>query len=778
MKQLYKNIIIGIFGFFLAGIISILAILWTFSNNIPDYKFLKKYKPPVSSKVYSGDGDLVADFSKEKRIFIPYSSIPKNVINSFLSAEDKNFFSHPGVDAKGVLRAVKNNLLNIMTSKRLEGASTITQQVAKNFLLTNEVSINRKIKEAILAFRIERALSKERILELYLNQIYLGSGAYGVAAASLEYFDKSIKDLDYSEAALLAALPKAPSKYNPYRNIELAKFRRDLVLNNLLDNNFIDTEKFKKLKETKIKLKKKEKIFLEDSQYYIEDVRKNIIDMLSYEKVYKQGFNINTPINLELQKFATISLRDGLISYDRRKGWRGPIINKKNKKNWHHGLDNYELEKSINWKLAIVRKINKFSVAIETKDKENGVIDYNDISWTKKEFNELFKIGDVIYVKAKNDNKYSLKQIPKINGGIVVLDPYTGRVLALSGGFSFKKSEFNRASQALRQPGSAFKPFIYALALENNYTPSSLVLDAPLVLEQGSDLKLWKPENYGKKFYGPSTLRVGLEKSRNLMTVRVAQNLGVKKIINFSKNLGIYENPDELLSISLGSKETTLLKLTSAYSAFVNGGKLIQPIIIDRIQDSEGNTVLNNEKRTCVDCKKLSFTSDKFPTIKYNYKQIFSPETAYQMTSLLEGVIKRGTGKKLKKLKLNLAGKTGTTNENTDAWFIGYTSNLVIGVYVGMDNPEPLGKFETGSKAALPIFENFVKKAIKKSDARPFKVADGITMMIVDSTTGQKAKFSSRDPIMEAYKSKNVINGNVIYINNNSLDTNNILKFY
>ncbi len=778
MKQLYKNIIIGIFGFFLAGIISILAILWTFSNNIPDYKFLKKYKPPVSSKVYSGDGDLVADFSKEKRIFIPYSSIPKNVINSFLSAEDKNFFSHPGVDAKGVLRAVKNNLLNIMTSKRLEGASTITQQVAKNFLLTNEVSINRKIKEAILAFRIERALSKERILELYLNQIYLGSGAYGVAAASLEYFDKSIKDLDYSEAALLAALPKAPSKYNPYRNIELAKFRRDLVLNNLLDNNFIDTEKFKKLKKTKIKLKKKEKIFLEDSQYYIEDVRKNIIDLLSYEKVYKQGFNINTPINLELQKFATISLRDGLISYDRRKGWRGPIINKKNKKNWHHGLDNYELEKSINWELAIVRKINKFSVAIETRDKENGVIDYNDISWTKKEFNELFKIGDVIYVKAKNDNKYSLKQIPKINGGIVVLDPYTGRVLALSGGFSFKKSEFNRASQALRQPGSAFKPFIYALALENNYTPSSLVLDAPLVLEQGSDLKLWKPENYGKKFYGPSTLRVGLEKSRNLMTVRIAQNLGVKKIIDFSKNLGIYENPDELLSISLGSKETTLLKLTSAYSAFVNGGKLIKPIIIDRIQDSEGNTVLNNEKRTCVDCKKLSFTSNKFPTIKYNYKQIFSPETAYQMTSLLEGVIKRGTGKKLKKLKLNLAGKTGTTNENTDAWFVGFTSNLVIGVYVGMDNPEPLGKFETGSKAALPIFENFVKKAIKKSDARPFKVSDGITMMIVDSMTGQKAKFSSRDPIMEAYKSKNVINGNVIYINNYSLDTNNILKFY
>ena len=778
MNKLFKNIFIVFISFSLFFLILSVGILWSFSNNIPDYKFLKNYKPPVSSKMYAGNGDLVADFSQEKRIFVPFNSIPKKVINSFLAAEDKNFFKHPGVDARGVLRAVINNIKNIMTSKRLEGASTITQQVAKNFLLTNEVSLNRKIKEAILAFRIERALSKERILELYLNQIYLGSGSYGVAAASLEYFDKSIKELNYNEAALLAALPKAPSRYNPYRNIKVAKFRRDLVLKNLMENDFLNLEEYEKLKNQEIILKKAKRVFLEDAQYYIEDVRKNIIEKLSYEKVYKQGFNINTPINLELQKIATNSLRKGLIAYDKRKGWRGELTNLTYKKNWFEGLDNFKLEKSIGWEIAIVKEINQFQIEIETQNKKNGIIEYKDISWIKKELDEIFNVGDVLYVKNIKSNKYSLKQLPRINGGIVVMDPYTGRVLALSGGFSFKNSEFNRASQALRQPGSAFKPFVYALALENGYTPTSLVLDAPLVLDQGSDLKMWKPENYGKKFYGPSTLRVALEKSRNLMTVRIAQNLGVDKVANFSENLGIYENPDELLSISLGSKEPTLLSLTSAYSAFVNGGKLITPILIDRVQDSEGYTLVNNENRTCINCDQISFTSEIYPEIKDNYKKVFSPQTAYQITSILEGVIQRGTGKKLKKLKLNLAGKTGTTNKNTDTWFIGFTSNFVIGVYVGMDNPEPLGKFETGSKTALPIFENFVKKAVKKSEARPFKVADDITMMIVDSNTGQKAKFTSKNTIMESFKSHNVLDGKILLSNSNRLDTNNILRFY
>ena len=399
-------------------------------------------------------------------------------------------------------------------------------------------------------------------------------------------------------------------------------------------------------------------------------------------------------------------------------------------------------------------------------------------SLPKKEFNQLFKVGDIIYVRKIGNENYSLKQLPKVNGGIVVMDPYTGRVLALSGGFSFKKSEFNRASQALRQPGSAFKPFIYALALENNFSPTTLILDAPLVLEQGSDLKMWKPENYGKKFYGPSTLRMGLEKSRNLMTVRIAQELGVKKITDFTKRLGIYEDPQELLSISLGSAETTLLKLTSAYCSFVNGGKKIKPILIDRIQDSGGKTFFNSETRTCKNCNQVSYLSNKIPKISDNFDQVISAQSAYQITSILEGVVKRGTGKRLRDLNLDIAGKTGTTNKNTDTWFIGFTSNLLIGVYVGSDNPVSLGKYETGSKTALPIFKEFIKKVVKKSEARPFKAAKGTVMMVVDPITGQKAKFTSKNTIIEVYKKENVINGEVLYSNNDRLDVNNILKFY
>ena len=779
MHRIIKNIFILILSFGLLSALSIIAVLWAFSNNLPDYKFLKNYKPAVSSKVYSGDGELVNDFSSEKRIFVPYKAISEKVINSFLSAEDKNFFYHPGVDAKGVLRAVVNNISNIIASRRLEGASTITQQVAKNFLLTNEVSLNRKIKEAILAFRIERALSKERILELYLNQIYLGEGTYGVASASLEYFDKPISELSYEEAAMLAALPKAPSRYNPYKNIKLAKFRRDLVLKNLLENGYINESDYKEFTNNKISLKKRKKTFTEDTSYYVEDIRKDVVEKLGFDKVYKQGLNISTPINLDLQKIAIKSLREGLISYDKRRGWRGPIINSKKLDNWNKdiNLDKFRLEKSINWEIAIVIKIDKFFVDVETENKENGIIKYENISWVKKEFDQILKVGDIIYVEKLKGNTFALRQLPEVNGGIVVMDPFTGRVLALSGGFSFKKSEFNRATQALRQPGSAFKPFIYALALENGYTPSTLILDAPLVLEQGSDLKMWKPENYGKKFYGPSTLRMGLEKSRNLMTVRIAQDLGLKKIVNFSKQLKIYEDPSELLSISLGSAETTLLKLTSAYSSFVNGGKLIMPIMIDRIQDSEGNTIFNNEKRKCINCDQISYLSENYPNIRDEFLQIFSSETAYQMTSILEGTVQNGTGKNLKDLNLDIGGKTGTTNSNTDTWFIGFTSKLVIGAYVGFDNPKSLGKYETGAKTALPIFKNFVKNAVKKEEARPFKVADNIIMKVIDPITGKKPSSSTKSTIIESYKNlpgDNLANQDI----NNRLKNNNILRFY
>ena len=779
MNSLIKKLLISFISISLIGLISVIAVLWLFSNELPDYKFLKSYKPAVSSKLYSGSGELVSEFSSEKRIFVPYESIPKTIINSFLSAEDKNFFSHPGVDAKGVLRAAIINISNILSSKRLQGASTITQQVAKNFLLSNEVSINRKIKEAILAFRIERALSKERILELYLNQIYLGEGSYGIASASLQYFDKPISELDYKEASLLAALPKAPSKYNPYKNIKLAKYRRDLVLNNLFENAYINKKQFERYKKSPIKLKKRKSKYIEDARYYVEDVRKFMVDKYGFDKVYKQGFNIKSPINLELQTLATEALREGLIYYDRRRGWRGPLENTKYSNDWYSKYNKFKIEKSLEWKLAIVKKISKFSADIETENKIRGKIKYNDISWTKKEFDEILNVGDVIYVK-KIGNEFSLQQLPLANGSIIVIHPYTGRVLAMAGGFSFKQSEFNRATQAQRQPGSAFKPFIYALALENDFTPSSLILDAPIVLDQGEDLKKWKPENYGKKFYGPSTLRTGIEKSRNLMTVRIAQELGIKKITEFSKKLKIYENPEELMSISLGSAETTLLKLTSAYCSFLNGGKLVNPIFIDRIQDSEGNTIFNSEKRLCKKCKEISYIGNKFPEITDKFPKIFSSETAYQVTSMLEGVVKRGTGKKLRDLNLDLAGKTGTTNKNTDAWFIGFTSNLVVGVYIGHDEPKSLGKFETGSKAALPIFKSFIKKAVNKKEARPFKVPENIKMQVVDLKTGKKVNFGTKKTIIEVFKKDKVENNFKNDINNYSykMSKNNILAFY
>ena len=777
MSNLIKKILVLGTASFLGITILVIAILWVFSNKLPDYKFLKSYKAPVSSKVYSGDGELVNDFSSEKRIFVPYSSIPNKIINSFLSAEDKNFFNHPGVDAKGVLRATKNNISNFLSSKRLEGASTITQQVAKNFLLSNEVSINRKIKEAILAFRIERALSKERILELYLNEIYLGSGSYGIAAASLRYFDKPITELNYVEASLLAALPKAPSRYNPFKNKDLAKFRRNLVLKNLFENNFISEAQYNSFIKEPIKLKKRKKIYLEDARYYVEDIRKDIVKKFGFERVYKNGLNIKTPLNLKIQSASTNALRQGLINYDRRKGWRGALLKKKYKNNWSEDLEKFRLENSIDWKIAIVTNTDNEKIEIETDDKSSGFIKEKDVNWAKKSNYPLNK-GNIIYVKKRKNNLFELKQLPEINGSIVVMDPYTGRVLAMSGGFSFLQSEFNRASQALRQPGSAFKPFIYALALENNYQPSSLVLDAPLVLKQGDDLKLWKPENYGKKFYGLSTMRTGLEKSRNLMTVRIAQDLGLKKIINFSKKLGIYENPSELLSISLGSAETTLLRLTSAYSSFVNGGKLVRPILIDRVQDGEGQTILNNENRKCDKCEQISYLSNKYPNIKDDFEQIFSPQTAYQITSMLEGAVQRGTGKGLKDLNLDIAGKTGTTNENTDTWFIGFTSKLIIGVYVGFDNPKSLGKKETGARTAMPIFKKFVKEYVKKEDARPFKVAENITLMVIDPKTGEKASFNSKKTIIEVFKKKDLDQNSKNMILNNRMNNNNVLRFY
>ena len=779
MNKFLKNTFILLASFILLSGILIIGTLWIYSNDLPDYKYLKNYKPPVSSKVYSGNGELVADFSKEKRIFVPFNSIPKNVINSFLSAEDKNFFSHPGVDAKGVLRAVINNISNLLYSKRLEGASTITQQVAKNFLLTNEVSLNRKIKEAILAFRIERALSKERILELYLNQIYLGQGTYGIAAASLEYFDKSIKELGYAEAALLAALPKAPSKYDPYKYPKVAKFRRDLVLKNLEENKFITKKKFIELKDSKLKLKRRKIEIVNEANSFTEEVRRTVKDIYGFEKLYSQGLSISTPLKISYQIEALKSLRKGIEDFDRRRGWRGPITNKISNKNWQKITSQFKLDPTLNWYLAEISKIENNEIEFDFIDKKknnsNRILNYKDIKWSipkKKSIEDIHKIGDIIFVKKKN-NSWSLKQYPKVNGGIVVLDPITGNVLALVGGFNFKKSEFNRVTQAQRQPGSAFKPIVYAAALENGFAPNSIILDAPFVESQGVGLKNWKPENYGKKFYGPSTLRKGIEYSRNLMTVRIAKILGLQKILDLSKKLNIYDEIPELLSVSLGAAETSLINLTSAYAPFVNGGKKINPKLISRIQDRRGKTIFNADKRKCIGCEKISYLEDKIPLIQDERKQIITAETAYQITSMMEGVVLRGTGRKLKNLNLPLAGKTGTTNKNMDAWFLGFTSKLVIGTYVGFDEPKSLGKYETGAKAALPIFKKFVQNVVKRREALPFKVPKNINLVMVDLETGLQPNESTKKIIYESFKADN----NFIFDFKKPFNTNT-LKFY
>jgi penicillin-binding protein 1A len=759
--------------FFAVSIFFVFSTLWYFSVGLPDYKKLSNYQPPISSRVYSEDSNLIAEYAIEKRLFIPYEAIPDKIVNSFLSAEDKNFFKHPGIDAKGILRAIFKNIKNISQNKRLEGASTITQQVAKNFLLTNEVSMKRKVKEAILAFRIERAYTKERILELYLNQIYLGQGTYGIAAASLEYFDKSIKELNYQEAALLAALPKAPSKYNPYKYPEVAKFRRNLVLENLEENKFITTQQLKEFKNSKLKLKRRKIEIVNEANSYTEEVRRMVKDIYGFEKLYSQGLSISTPLKINYQIQALKSLRKGIEEFDRRRGWRGEITNKLKNKNWEKKISQFKLDPTLKWEIAEIKTIEKneinFEIIDTKKEKINGTISYKNLKWSvpkNKSTKDIHEIGDIIFIK-KEKNLWKLKQYPKVNGGIVVLNPFSGDVLALVGGFNFKTSEFNRVTQAKRQPGSAFKPIVYAAALEKGFAPNSIILDAPFVESQGVGLKNWKPENYGKKFYGPSTFRKGIEYSRNLMTVRIAKILGLEEILKLSKKLNIYNEIPELLSVSLGAAETTLMSLTSAYAPFVNGGKKIDPKLISRIQDRRGKTIFQEKSIKCIGCDKFINNSEaELPKIENNSEKVLSEETAYQMTSILQGAVKRGTAKKLKSLNVPLAGKTGTTNDNYDAWFIGFSSNLVIGVYVGFDNPKTLGKFETGSKAALPIFKNFVEKALYKEDFGEFQIPENIYLTSINYDTGTKAAAGEKNVITEALKFRDI----------NNIDNNNLIS--
>ena len=765
-------------SFIVLGVALLVVILWHFGRELPDFKQLASYQPPTVTRIHAGDGSLLAEFAREKRVFVPIEAIPRMVLKAFLSAEDKNFYEHPGIDFLSVARAIFTNFKRLWSGQRLVGASTITQQVAKNFLLTNEISINRKIKEAILAFRIDQALSKDRILELYLNEIYLGLGSYGVAAAALNYFDRSLDKLSLPEIALIAGLPKAPNNYHPIKNPDAAKFRRNYVIGRMLEDGHITANLAAESKKAPVFVRERTGAAVSRADYFVEEVRRELTERYGENKLYGGGLSVRTTLDPNLQQKAEIALREGLISYDRRHGWRGPVGKIDKIQNWHKSLTKVPIpdwlrEACPEWRKAVVLSIKEDKTIIGFSNGENGFIPLEEMKWARvalerrklgkaiKRPEQVLEVLDVILVEKLLTNKnskifpkdaFGLRQIPEIEGAIVAIDPHTGRVLAMSGGFSFGRSEYNRATQANRQPGSAFKPFVYLAAMENGYTPASIVLDAPFVMDQGEGLGLWKPANYTKRFYGPSPLRLGIEKSRNLMTVRLAQVIGMDKIADYAQRFGISSNVSNFLSMSLGAMETTLLKLTSAYGMLVNGGKKIVPTLIDRVQNRQGRSVFHHERRECPYCKNIQWDRQPIPKILDNRATVAESRSAFQVVSMLEGVVKRGTGRRIGGIGRPLGGKTGTTNQSIDTWFIGFSPDLAVGVFVGFDRPKPLGKTETGSSVAAPIFRDFMQSALMGKPSIPFRVPKGIRLVRVNPMTGERTRRGDKYVILEAFK--------------------------
>ncbi|MFV1850232.1 MAG: penicillin-binding protein 1A [Thalassospira sp.] len=770
------RILLSIFGvLFLMGIaggVGALAIFWHFGQGLPDYTQLENYEPEVMTRVHASDGALIAEYAREKRVFVPISAIPHKVIDAFVAAEDKNFFSHPGIDFASVLRAAVTNVVNLGTGKRPVGASTITQQVAKNFLLTNEVSYERKIKEAILSFRIERAFSKEHILELYLNEIYLGSGSYGVAAAALRYFDKSLDELDVEEAAYLAALPKAPSNYHPVRNHDEAKARRNWVIGRMLEEKYITEAEAQEAWTSPLEGKTRELVDTYQADFFAEEVRRQLVDRYGEGMLYDGGLSVRSTVDPRMQDVADKALFDGLVAYDRRHGWRGPITTIDLSGDWQQALREVETPSDVPWDRAVVLDTDANEAKLGLASGEQGRIPLRFLTWARpwqtgqtlgpvvNRPSDVLNPGDVVFVKHFAElngeklppNTYGLRQIPNVNGGLVAMDPHTGRVLAMSGGFSHDLSKFNRATQARRQPGSAFKPFVYLAALDDGFTPSTLVLDAPFVIDQGPGLGKWKPGNYSGQFYGPSTMRLGIEKSRNLMTVRLAQTIGMPKVADYAERFGIVDELPEVLSMSLGAAESTVMRMTAAYAELVNGGKKITPTLIDRIQDRRGNVIYRRDERECAQCQDVAFRNQMPPDLPDTREQLTDPASAFQMVHIMEGVVSRGTGRTIAELGYPLAGKTGTTNDLRDAWFVGFSPDLAVGVYVGFDDNRSLGDKEQGASAAAPIWKEFMRGALEGTKAIPFRTPPGIRMVRVELRTGLPARPGDQDVIWEAFK--------------------------
>ncbi|MDR6954298.1 penicillin-binding protein 1A [Ancylobacter sp. 3268] len=741
--------------------------VWKYSQDLPDYTQLQNYEPPVMTRIHATDGSLLAEYAKERRLYLPIQNIPDLVKEAFISAEDKNFYSHGGIDITGIGRAGYAFLQNYGSGRRPQGASTITQQVAKNFLLTNEVSLDRKIKEALLALRMERAYSKDKILELYLNEIYLGIGSYGVAAASLLYFDKSVNELTIAEAAYLAALPKGPNNYHPFRRHDAAVERRNWVIDRMAENGYITQEQADKAKATDLAVTVRPTgAHIFSAEYFAEEVRREIFERYGEDKLYGGGLSVRTTLNPKLQQIAKKALLDGLTRYDEQRGYRGAITGIETSGDWGARLADVRAFSDIPWRLAVVLEAGADTARIGLQpqrdrsgqlpdQREVGIVTADGVKWAlrgKKGVNAVLKPGDVVYVEPVEGkpDQWRLRQQPKIEGALVAMDPWTGRVLAMAGGFSFDESQFNRATQAQRQPGSSFKPFVYASAIDNGYTPSSIVLDAPFELNQAGQAT-WRPENYSGKFYGPQTLRFGLEQSRNVMTVRLANDLGMPVIVDYAKRFGIYDNLLPLLSMSLGAGETTVMRMAGGYSMFANGGRRIKPTLIDRVQDRYGKTIYKHDERECRGCDAAQWQDQPEPTLIDRREQVLDPMTAYQMVSMMEGVVQRGTGTALKVLGKPVAGKSGTTNEEKDAWFVGFTPDMVVAVYLGFDNPKPMGKGSTGGLISAPVVRDFMQVALADRAAVPFRVPPGMKLIRINPKSGLRAGPGEKS-ILEAFK--------------------------
>ena len=761
--------------FFVVGIAATAGLLWHFSKDLPDYSQLQDYEPPVMTRVHAADGSLLAEYARERRLYLPIQAVPKLVINAFIAAEDKNFYQHPGVDIYGIGRAGMLYVQNYGSGRRPQGASTITQQVAKNFLLTNEVSFQRKIKEALLALRIERTYSKQKILELYLNEIYLGFGAYGVAAASLLYFDKSVHELTIAEAAYLAALPKGPNNYNPFRRHDDAVARRNYVLDRMAEDGYITIAQADKSKKDPLTVTVRPTgahIFA--AEYFAEEVRRYLYEKYGEKKLYDGGLSVRTTLNPKVQVMARKAMINGLVNFDEGQGYRGPIANIQTGGDWGVKLAEVKSLYDVDpWRMAVVLQVDDQSARIGlqpprdpagavVKDREVAIVTLDGVKWAKpasgaskpiQKVTQVLSVGDVIYVSLTDQQgQYRLRQIPEISGAMVVMDPHTGRVLAMVGGFSFDQSQFNRATQALRQPGSSFKPIVYAAALDNGYTPSTIVMDAPIEIDMGAGGGVWKPENYGGKFFGPSTLRFGLEQSRNVMTVRLAQDLGMPLIAEYAKRFGVYDELPPYLSYALGAGETTVLRMVTAYSMFDNGGRRVIPTLIDRIQDRYGHTIYKHDQRECIGCDAAKWDNQVEPTLVDRREQVIDAMTAYQITSLMEGVVQRGTATVVREVGKPIAGKTGTTNDEKDVWFIGFSPDIVCGVYMGFDKPRHIGRLATGGHLAAPIVKDFLKVALVDKPPIPFNVPPGIKLIRVDAKTGMRAGPGDIKVILEAFK--------------------------